>query len=484
MLLPLVDVAGGPEESFGVVDTTTGKWYLRDPLNGETTSFFFGNPADTPFTGDWDCDGVDTPGLYRRSDGYVYLRNSNTSGAADLRFFFGNPNDVPLAGDFDGDGCDTVSIYRPSEQRIYVINRLGSNNGPLGPADYSFIFGNPGDKPFAGDFDGNGVDEVGLHRESTGRVYFRFSLTAGVADRDFIYGNPGDKIIAGVWAQKGEFGPDTVGIFRPSDGNVYLRFSNTQGVADATFAYGNSKMLPVAGLFGPLPGGDLPPSPEPHLVSRFTTYFNCCQPRVKNIQLMARQVNGAVVEPGEIFDLNAYLGPRTKAKGYVPAPILLNGEGYCCDHPLNIGGGTSQFGTTIYASIFWSPYDEISHKPHSRYIARYPLGIEATLGYPTPNVVFRNDSPTPVYIRTSSTSTSVTVELWGNNGGRTVVGSHRNGRTSVTVTNSGDSSARVVTGKVTGSATYSRGGYVTVVRTISGPDGTTSETWGVRYRGS
>lgn len=63
MLLPLAAVAGGPEESFGVVDTTTGKWYLRDPLNGETTSFFFGNPADTPFTGDWDCDGVDTPGL-------------------------------------------------------------------------------------------------------------------------------------------------------------------------------------------------------------------------------------------------------------------------------------------------------------------------------------------------------------------------------------------------------------------------------------
>jgi hypothetical protein len=77
------------------------------------SSFFFGNPGDVAFSGDWDCDGVETPGLYRRSDGYVYLRNSNTQGIADVSFFFGNPGDLPVAGDFDGDGCDTVSIYRP-----------------------------------------------------------------------------------------------------------------------------------------------------------------------------------------------------------------------------------------------------------------------------------------------------------------------------------------------------------------------------------
>ena len=63
-------------------------------------------------------------GLYRQSDGYVYLRNTNTQGIADIKFFFGNPGDVPLAGDFDGDGCDTVGIP-PSEQRFYIINELG-----------------------------------------------------------------------------------------------------------------------------------------------------------------------------------------------------------------------------------------------------------------------------------------------------------------------------------------------------------------------
>jgi hypothetical protein len=193
--------------------------------------------------GDWDGDGIDTPGLYRQSDGYVYLRNSNTQGIADVRFFFGNPGDVPLAGDFDGDGCDTVSLFRPSEQRVYVINRLGSEDVGLGAADFTFVFGNPGDEPFVGDFNGDGFDEVGLHRDTTGRVYLRFSLTTGIADLDFVYGNPQDRIVAGDWDGDGT---DSPALFRPSNTTHYFRFTNSTGTADALYIWGVSNWVPVA----------------------------------------------------------------------------------------------------------------------------------------------------------------------------------------------------------------------------------------------
>lgn len=155
------------ESQLGLVDTTTGIWKVGGG------AFYYGDPGDYPFVGDWDCSGVDTPGLYRQSDGYVYLRNSNTQGIADIKFFFGNPGDVPIAGDFNGDGCDTVSIYRPSNQTFYIINELGSNDAGLDAAEYSFMFGDPGDEPFVGDLDGDGIDEVGLHRDTTGLVYYR-----------------------------------------------------------------------------------------------------------------------------------------------------------------------------------------------------------------------------------------------------------------------------------------------------------------------
>ena len=164
---PTVPPAQPGEDLVGLVDPATGVWSLRGAAGGVTT-FYYGDPGDVPFVGDWDCDGIDTPGLYRQSDGFVYLRNSNTQGIADIRFFFGNPGDIPMAGDFDNDGCDTVGIYRPSNTTFYVINELGANNGGLGPADFSFIFGDPGDKPFVGDFNGDGIDTIGLHRESTG----------------------------------------------------------------------------------------------------------------------------------------------------------------------------------------------------------------------------------------------------------------------------------------------------------------------------
>ena len=245
----------GPEcigtcDQIGYVDQG-GSWRLAHEVAWAPfeSNFYYGNPGDSPFMGDWDCDGVDTPGLYRRSDGYVYLRNSNTQGVADVKFFFGDPNDIPIPGDFNGDGCDTVSIYRPAEQRFYVINRLGAGDAGLGSADFSFLFGNPGDKPFVGDFDGNNVDEVGLHRESTGRVYFRFSLSTGIADSDFIYGDPGDFLVAGDWDGDGS---DTPAIFRPSDGNWYLRLSNTQGVANHVIPFGlpDRGYLPVVGRSG------------------------------------------------------------------------------------------------------------------------------------------------------------------------------------------------------------------------------------------
>ncbi len=236
--------------SIGYVDDG-GRWTLADApaSEHETNEFFYGNPGDVPFMGDWDCDGIATPGLYRRSDGYVYLRNANSQGVADVEFFFGNPGDLPLVGDFDGDGCDTVSIFRAAEHRVYIIDRLGSGSQGLGSADRSFTFGDPGDVPFVGDFDGDGRDDVGLHRVSTGRVYLRLEQADGPADIEFVYGDPGDTVVAADW--NGD-GTDTVAVFRPSDGNWYISLANRPGSADHVVhlhAHGGSTTRPIVGSF-------------------------------------------------------------------------------------------------------------------------------------------------------------------------------------------------------------------------------------------
>ena len=192
-------------------------------ISGATVDqFWFGNPGDVPLMGDWDNDGTDTPGMYRPSSGFVYVRNSNDDGVADFEFFYGIPGDIPIVGDWDGDGFDTVSIYRDGE--VYVSNVLDNV-----PAESQYFFGNPGDRPFAGDFDGDGDDSIGLYRESTGRVYFRNTLDTGFADFDFFFGIAEDKVMAGDWNGDGD---DTVAVYRPSTGMVYFKFDHVTGFAD------------------------------------------------------------------------------------------------------------------------------------------------------------------------------------------------------------------------------------------------------------
>ncbi|HEV8054064.1 MAG TPA: VanW family protein, partial [Candidatus Limnocylindrales bacterium] len=151
------------------------------------------------------------------------------------------------------------------------------------------------------------------------------------------------------------------------------------------------------------------------LLATFTTRFECCQPRVTNIQTMARTVDNSVVSVGRQFSLNRIVGPRTRAKGYLPAPFIADGKIIP-----SVGGGVSQFSTTMYNAAYLAGLQLDFHQPHSFYIDRYPPGREATLDYPSIDLTWTNDTDAPVVVRSSSTDTSITISLYGESGGRRV----------------------------------------------------------------
>ncbi|GII59581.1 vanomycin resistance protein VanB [Planotetraspora thailandica] len=142
-------------------------------------------------------------------------------------------------------------------------------------------------------------------------------------------------------------------------------------------------------------------------VSSFTTQHPCCAPRVTNIHRISEIVNGHVVMPGETFSLNGLVGKRDRARGFVEAPMILNGR-YVDD----VGGGVSQFTTTMFNAVFFGGFQDVQHTPHTFYISRYPAGRESTVSFPQPDFRWRNDSPYGVFITTSYTDTSVTVNFW------------------------------------------------------------------------
>jgi vancomycin resistance protein YoaR len=141
-------------------------------------------------------------------------------------------------------------------------------------------------------------------------------------------------------------------------------------------------------------------------VSTFSTNLTSNVPRTNNLRLAAKTVNGTLVLPGATFSLNAVLGKRTPEKGYSQAPVI-NGGRLMIDY----GGGVSQMATTIYNNVFFSGLQDVRHMPHSFYISRYPEGREATVSFPTVDLVWRNDSPYAVLVEASVTKT-VNVSFW------------------------------------------------------------------------
>ena len=138
-----------------------------------------------------------------------------------------------------------------------------------------------------------------------------------------------------------------------------------------------------------------------------TTRHPCCANRVQNIHRIADIVRGAIVRPGETFSVNGFVGRRTREKGFVADGVIYQGE-----FTEDVGGGVSQFATTLFNAALYAGLDFGEYQSHSIYISRYPRGHEATISYPHPDLQIVNNTPYGVMIWPEYTDTSLTVRLF------------------------------------------------------------------------
>jgi vancomycin resistance protein YoaR len=133
------------------------------------------------------------------------------------------------------------------------------------------------------------------------------------------------------------------------------------------------------------------------VIGTFTSRHPCCAPRVTNIHRIADLVDGHVVLPGERFDLNEITGPRDRARGFVDAPQILEGE-----FVDRIGGGISQFVTTMFNAVFFSGLKDVEHSPTATTSAATRPAARRRSPTPSPTSSSRTTA------RTASSSTRAT----------------------------------------------------------------------------
>ena len=144
------------------------------------------------------------------------------------------------------------------------------------------------------------------------------------------------------------------------------------------------------------------------LVSSYETFFGGVPNRIHNVQVVSHLVDDQLIAPGKEWSFNGATGARTADKGFLEAPVIINGE-----LQTGLGGGVCQVSTTVFNTAYEAGLKITERTNHALYISHYPQGRDATVDYPNVDLKFVNDTDHWLLLRTFVSSSSLTVSLYG-----------------------------------------------------------------------
>ncbi len=302
-----------------------------------------------PIAGDWNGDGLDTVGGFDLAARSVHLADENDSDElferGQVHALLGLPHappvageapaEIPIAGDWDGDGIDGVGVYHPATRTFYLVDdpALGTVSTQV---DLGGQTGVPNSAwPLTGDWDGDGDDELGLF--AAGIVSLYPNLVAGPPSVQLTVG--GIRAIAGDWDGDGV---DTVGSFAAATNTFTLYEQNTQGAATETVQLGHAEpghwsWHPIAGRW------QVPASP----VAR--DGYDWPQGPAGEHGLNPQAIANALQNAASVADVNSVLVTRHG---------VLVAERYYHGYEQHIAGNIKSVSKSVLSGLYGIAFDE------------------------------------------------------------------------------------------------------------------------------
>jgi vancomycin resistance protein YoaR len=144
------------------------------------------------------------------------------------------------------------------------------------------------------------------------------------------------------------------------------------------------------------------------LVGAYETFYGGEENRIHNVQLVAHLIDNHLIAPDEEFSFNDTTGERSADKGFLEAPVIINGE-----LQTGLGGGVCQVSTTTFNAAFEAGLKITARTNHALYISHYPQGRDATVNFPDIDLRFVNDTGHWLLLRTWVGEDRLTVALYG-----------------------------------------------------------------------
>ena len=225
-------------ENWSEGENDSGQWQLMDitgNVHQKSEKMTLGVEGGTALAGDFDGDGTDEVAMYLAGQWFVDLNGNGVWDAGDLWIRLGTELDRPVVGDWDGDGKDDIAIFgrewqrdpqrikrdpglpdpdnkrrrmvdnrqlaevhEPGEDRERLLRRGNKGELRADAVDHVFKYGEQVDTPVSGDWNGDGIDQIGVFRGGTWVLDSdgdgRFTKDS---DERASFGKPGDEPVVG-----------------------------------------------------------------------------------------------------------------------------------------------------------------------------------------------------------------------------------------------------------------------------------------------
>ena len=183
------------------------------------------------------------------------LRNTTGTPAQTRRVTFGLSTDTPVYGDFDGDLKQDIAVWREgtaaNPQSYFYLLRSSQT-----PNDFAAQpWGTIGDKPIAGDFDGDGKTDFCVTRRINNQIVWIILPSGGGAVRYLTFGLASDRENPAAADFNGDGRDDLIVTRTDANGAMthYIGDANTGALVLAQ-QWGNSSIAATSVLFGDYTG--------------------------------------------------------------------------------------------------------------------------------------------------------------------------------------------------------------------------------------
>lgn len=140
--------------------------------------------------------------------------------------------------------------------------------------------------------------------------------------------------------------------------------------------------------------------------------------RIHNLTLGAQKISGTIVRPGEEFSTVKAIGEIGPATGFLQELVIKNSTRVEPEY----GGGLCQVSTTLFRAVIHSGLKVTARTPHSFRVSYYepPVGMDATIYDPAPDLKFINTYKTPILIWAVPGSNTLDFQIYGTKDARNI----------------------------------------------------------------